>query len=159
MTRQAPLSMGFSRQEYWSGLPFPAPGDLPNPGIEPRSPTLQACSLPFEPPGKPTSLNFFPISLWHQSWWSEFLYSTLMQKLNLASGWDFEIFSVLEVVAVYPIHFPLFSSCKQSRDFFKVLAFWKGTVILWQTICLSFLPLQRLGSGQSSDSTSPLTSH
>ena len=37
---QAPLSMGFSRQEYWSGLPFPSPGDLPNPGIEPRSPTL-----------------------------------------------------------------------------------------------------------------------
>ena len=39
---QAPLSMGFSRQEYWSGLPFPSPGDLPDPGIEPGSPTLQA---------------------------------------------------------------------------------------------------------------------
>ena len=39
---QAPLSMGFSRQEYWSGLPFPSPGDLPNPGIEPRSPALEA---------------------------------------------------------------------------------------------------------------------
>ena len=46
---QAPLSMGFSRQEYWSGLPFPSPGDLPNPGIEPRSPALQANSLPAEP--------------------------------------------------------------------------------------------------------------
>ena len=45
---QAPLSMGFSRQEYWSGLPFPSPGDLPNPGIEPRSPILQADSLPTE---------------------------------------------------------------------------------------------------------------
>ena len=42
---QAPLSMGFSRQEYWSGLPFPSPGDLPDPGIEPRSPTLQVDSL------------------------------------------------------------------------------------------------------------------
>ena len=42
VAHQAPLSMGFSRQEYWSGLPFPSPGDLPNPGIEPRSPTLQA---------------------------------------------------------------------------------------------------------------------
>ena len=42
---QAPLSMGFSRQEYWSGLPFPSPGDLPNPGIEPESPTLQADTL------------------------------------------------------------------------------------------------------------------
>ena len=50
--RQAPLSMGFSRQEYWSGLPCPPPGDLPNPVIESRSPTVQADSLPFEPPGK-----------------------------------------------------------------------------------------------------------
>ena len=47
------LSMGFSRQEYWSGLPFPSPEDLPKPGIEPRSPTLQADTLPSEPPGKP----------------------------------------------------------------------------------------------------------
>ena len=43
---QAPLSMGFSKQEHWSGLPFPSPGDLPDPGIEPRSPALQADSLP-----------------------------------------------------------------------------------------------------------------
>ena len=50
---QAPLSIGFSRQEYWSGLPFPFPGDLPDPGIEPRSPALQANSLPAELPGKP----------------------------------------------------------------------------------------------------------
>ena len=48
---QAPPSVGFSRQEYWSGLPFPSPGDLPNPGIEPRSSTLQADALPSEPPG------------------------------------------------------------------------------------------------------------
>ena len=48
---QASLSMGFSRQEYWSGLPFPSPGDLPDPGIEPRSPALQADALPSEPPG------------------------------------------------------------------------------------------------------------
>ena len=47
-----PLLMGFSRQEYWSGLPFPSPGDLPDPGIEPRSPALQADALPSEPPGK-----------------------------------------------------------------------------------------------------------
>ena len=45
--------MGFSRPEHWSGEPFPSPGDLPNPGIEPRSPALQADSLPAEPPGKP----------------------------------------------------------------------------------------------------------
>ena len=48
---QAPLSMGFSRQEYWSGVPFPSPGDLPNPGIKPESPTLQADSLPLSHQG------------------------------------------------------------------------------------------------------------
>ena len=53
VAHQVPLSMGFSRQEYWSGLPFLSPGDLPNPGIEPRSPALQADTLLSEPPGKP----------------------------------------------------------------------------------------------------------
>ena len=53
---QSSPSMGFSRQEYQSGLPFPSPGDLPDPGIEPRSPTLQADALPSEPPGKPYTL-------------------------------------------------------------------------------------------------------
>ena len=56
---QAPLSMKFSRQEYWSGLPFPYPGDLPDPGIEPESPALQADFLPSEPPGKPLMSTFF----------------------------------------------------------------------------------------------------
>ena len=50
---QAPLSMEFSRQEYWSGLPFPSSGDLPDPGIEPGSPAFQADSLTSEPSGKP----------------------------------------------------------------------------------------------------------
>ena len=50
------LSMELSRQEYWSRLPFPSPGDLPHPGIEPRPPALQADTLPSEPPGKPINL-------------------------------------------------------------------------------------------------------
>ena len=50
---QALTPMGFSRQECWSGLPFPSPGDLPDPGIKPRSPALRADALPSEPPGKP----------------------------------------------------------------------------------------------------------
>ena len=54
VARQAALSMGFYRQKYWNGLPFPSPGDLPNPGIEPRSPELQADPLLTEPPGKLT---------------------------------------------------------------------------------------------------------
>ena len=53
---QASLSMGLSRQEYWSGLPFPPPGDLSNSGIEPESPALQADSLLSEPSGKPNSV-------------------------------------------------------------------------------------------------------
>ena len=57
----APLSMGFPRQEYWSELPFPPPGDLSNPGIKPWSPALQADFLPSEPPGKPT-INLLVIS-------------------------------------------------------------------------------------------------
>ena len=53
VAHQASPFMGFSRQEYWSGLPSPFPEDLPDPGVEPRSPTLQADALPPEPPGKP----------------------------------------------------------------------------------------------------------
>ena len=53
VAQQAPLSMEFSRQEYWSEEPFPSPGDLPHPGSKPRSPALQTDSLPSELPGKP----------------------------------------------------------------------------------------------------------
>ena len=64
---QEPLSMGFSRQEFWYGLSCPSPGDLPNPGIELRSPTLQADSLPsesaYEPPGKPMNTGVGSLTL------------------------------------------------------------------------------------------------
>ena len=53
VAQQTPLSIGFSRKEYCSGLPFPSPRDLSGPGIEPRSPALQVRALPSEPPGKP----------------------------------------------------------------------------------------------------------
>ena len=53
VAHQAPLSIAFPRQKYWSGLPFPSPGNLPSPGTEPRCPALQADSLWSEPPGKP----------------------------------------------------------------------------------------------------------
>ena len=59
VAHQAPISMEFSRHEYWSGLPFPSPGDLSDPGIKPRSPTLQADSLPSKWPGKPLKLFVF----------------------------------------------------------------------------------------------------
>ena len=60
VARQAPLSMGFSRPEYWSGLPFPSPVDLSNPGIDPRSPALQVDCLPSEAPGKPQDREMNP---------------------------------------------------------------------------------------------------
>ena len=53
VTHQAPLSMGFPDQEYWSGLPFPSPGDLPDPGMEPTSPALTGGFFTTEPPWKP----------------------------------------------------------------------------------------------------------
>ena len=68
---QAPASMGFSRQEYWSGLPFPSPGDLPDPGIEPWSPSLQGDALTSQPPGKPFKQQrdpSFSQCIWARSW-------------------------------------------------------------------------------------------
>ena len=72
VAHQATLSMGFTRLEYWSGSPCPPPGYLPNPGIQPRSATLRAVSLPSEPPGKlhVTSLSSFKYVLgWKQASW------------------------------------------------------------------------------------------
>ena len=63
VSHQAPLSMGFSRQEYWSGLPFPSPGDLLHPGIEPRSLALQADALPSELLGKAICQTYYVIWL------------------------------------------------------------------------------------------------
>ena len=60
VAHQAPLSMEFSRQAYWSGLPFPSPENLPYPGIKPGSPALQANSLPTEPQGKPRCFRLVP---------------------------------------------------------------------------------------------------
>ena len=62
VAHQALLSMGFSGQEHWSGLPFSSPGDLPDPGIESGSPALQADSLPTEPPGKPCVVHLILLS-------------------------------------------------------------------------------------------------
>ena len=63
VAHQVPLSMEFPRQEYWSELPFPSPGDLPNPGIEPRSSEFQADSLLCEPSGKPKNTGVGSLSL------------------------------------------------------------------------------------------------
>ena len=75
-------SMEFSRQEYWSGLPFPSPGDLPDPGIEPRSPALQTDALPSDPPGKPQTAYILVLLLYPFS-------------QSLSFGWGIQPFYIL----------------------------------------------------------------
>ena len=84
----APLSMEFSRQEYWGGLPFPPPGDLPHPGVEPESPKLQADSLPSEPPGKPQYIyTHNKIRLSHKKEWNNAIYSNMDGSRDYHSKW------------------------------------------------------------------------
>ena len=71
-------SMGFSRPEHWSGWPFPSPGDLPNPGIKPRSPTLQSGSLPAEPQGKPKNTVLDSLSLLQRNFPTQELNGSLL---------------------------------------------------------------------------------
>ena len=83
---QASPSMGFSRQKYWSGLPFPFPGDLPNPGIKPGSPALEADALTSEPPGKPQGIKSTPPALdgWSLNHWTakKSLYAALLTLIT-----------------------------------------------------------------------------
>ena len=84
VAHQAPLSMGFSTQGFWSGLPFSSPGDPPNPGIEPRFPALQAASSPSVPPGKPDewdSLIYIPHSLKNR--WTHAIVSLFVVKISI----------------------------------------------------------------------------
>ena len=97
VAHQAPPPVGFSRQEYWSGLPFPSPGDLPDPEIEPRSPALQADALTSEPPGKLGKgqmgglFSFILIALRKRNLFTFFLWYCLSlgysQQLNLSVSW------------------------------------------------------------------------
>ena len=85
LARQAPLSKGFSRQESWSELPFPSPGDLPNPGIKPWSPVLQEDSLPTEVPGKPHRCT---LPLKHMKLYTLHMYSFWMSIIPQKQGCD-----------------------------------------------------------------------
>ena len=86
---QAPPSMGFSRQEYWSGLPFPSPGDLPNPEIEPGSPSLEADTLPSDPPESPHHTMDL-IKLWLKWQWRDFLGGPVVKNLLAMQGTGFQ---------------------------------------------------------------------
>ena len=104
---QVPPIMGFSRQEYWSGLPFPSLGDLPDPGIKPGSPRLQADAVPSEPPGKPkvqhlTSLAPLPCLPLPTFLWRQFPFSpgshyegrgwTVFLSVSPALAWSGELY-------------------------------------------------------------------
>ena len=98
---QASLSMKFPRQEYWSGLPFPPLGDLPNPGIEPASPALQAYSLPPHHLGSPQLMWFYGFSSSHVQLW----------ELDHKEGWAPKIWCFWTVVLEETLESPL--DCKE----------------------------------------------
>ena len=97
VAHQAPLYMGFSMQEYWSGLPFPSPGDLLNPGIEPGSPALQADALPYEPPGKPEV-------------------KVAQSCLTLCDSMDYTVQGILQARILQWVAYSFFSGSSQPRD-------------------------------------------
>ena len=101
VARQAPLSMGLSRQEYWSGLPCPPPGDLPNPGIKPGSPALQMDSLPAELPGKPCVTKSA---------------KSLQSCPTLCDPMDHPAFGILEARVLEWVAFPFSRGSSQPRD-------------------------------------------
>ena len=104
---QAPPSMEFSRQKYWSGLPFPSPGDLPDPGIEPRFPTLQADGLLSEPPGKP-------------------LYTCTTSNLSIFCWWTFRFFqeSCLTLCNPMDSNMPGFPVLHYNPELVQSLVYW-----------------------------------
>ena len=97
VARQAPLSVGFSRQEYWSRLPFPSPRDIANPGIEPRSPALQADSLPSELPRKPRlgtqEKEGISVSICHSQCGEMWKTKSLLTRLS----WFFRIIAQIDI--------------------------------------------------------------
>ena len=119
---QAPQSMEFSRQEYWSGLPFPSPGDLPNPGIKLGSPALQADALPSEPSGKPkTKSRNLPKT--SHGLWVEFILCLgdigLEQCSHLLTPWISTRLAQIAGVSMNTVHLPFGTSDKhlQLPDF------------------------------------------
>ena len=93
-------SMEFSRSEYWSGWPFPSPGDLPNPGIKPRSPALQVDSLPAEPQGKPKNTGVGSLSLLQRIFLPQVLNRRFLHCRRFLYQLSYEGGPVLEWVAV-----------------------------------------------------------
>ena len=98
---QVPLSVEFSRQEYWSGLPFPSPGDLPDPRAGPMSPALQADSLPSEPLGKLGTLNHCTHLLYPPTLWFSPLTKGLSQDQKSSNNWRSQYTIYLECFGLF----------------------------------------------------------
>ena len=137
--------MEFSRQEYWSGLPFPSPGDLANLGIKPRSPTLQADALPSEPPGKPI------VWICHIL----FIYASVDGHLGHPLIWTV-IDSFIQVfvwIHIYSIYIWLTPKNKDTLPlYFKNVIMYCNTLPLGNSWCMEKLPeAPGLTSGNSSN--------
>ena len=156
MGRQAPLSIGFFKQEYWSGLPFPSPGDLPGPGIEPTSPTLTGRFFTTESLGK----SLFSLK-WHQSllkkglfffffWgWVEIMNIWIKKNLHSASvvSWRYFLLNIAILWFDFPriwIREKKLKSCPKKRtgrtakDFSLVRQFIHLSFSYWVTVCDTF---------------------
>ena len=129
VAHQTPSSMGFSRQQYWSGLPFPSPGDLPDPGIEPRSLTFQVDALTSKPPGKPPQAALPSLNSYSTS-------KTQFKVLSLGTS-DFSHWSGLQCFSfVFP---PRLAQTTGS----SILLF---IVLLWLLSTCHFRPFSTLSS-------------
>ena len=114
--------MGFSGQEYWSGVPCPPPGDLPHPGVEPRSPVLQADSLPSEPPGKvpgkpPGNLPLLGFAKLKRSLQKTSVLSPITYNVTLTIGNNIYVFKIYQVMGPRGPYFVLAELCNISLLF------------------------------------------
>ena len=96
--------MEFSRPEYWSGQPLPSPGDLPNPGIKPRSPSLQADSLPAEPPGKPKNTGVGSLSLLQRIFLTQKLNQSLLHHRQILYQLSYQGSPNKDLVLIYLVN-------------------------------------------------------
>ena len=130
VAHQAPPSIGFSRQEYWSGLPFPSPGDLPDPGIEPRSPALQADALTSEPPGKQRVQHNWMTSL---SLTLSLHAKSLQSCLTLCDPLDYTLHGILQARILEWTAIPFSRGSSQPRDWTRVSHIVGRRFTIWAT--------------------------
>ena len=122
ITFEAPLSMGFSRQQYWGGLPFPSPEDLPNTGIKLKSLALQADSLPSELPGKPES--------WSQNYLENGRSGSLVHDLSAAAGCFSALLNKVDPIQGHLVDLSLSSEARGAPELI-IQAYSQATCICW----------------------------